>query len=106
MTTANNVRARDPPSWRDAERIGRVSYLPPKAMRRTYQSELRRRELMAAEEADWRRLEDDISKQEISEAAFLKLSAAFADLFLLEPIQPFALAAGISQHKLENHNEK
>ena len=82
MTTPNGVRARDPPSWRDAERTGRVSYLPPRSMPRTYRSELRRRELMAAEDADWRRLESDIASRELSEAAFIALAAAFVELIL------------------------
>lgn len=79
MASISGVRVRDPPDWREAERIGRVSYLPPRAMSRTYRSELRRRELMAAEAADWRRLTIEIADRERSDAVIEYLATAFAE---------------------------
>lgn len=77
MQTRNN----GPPSWRDAERPGRVSYLPPRVMTRTYRSELRRRTMMAAEAADWRRLEAEILERLRTDASIERLAAAFVDCF-------------------------
>ncbi len=77
MQTRNN----GPPNWRDAERPGRVSYLPPRVMTRTYRSELRRRAMMAAEAADWQRLDSEIRERLRSDAAIERLAAAFANCF-------------------------
>ena len=79
MPSISGVRVRDPPNWREVERIGRVSYLPPRVMSRTYRSELRRRELMAAEAADWRRLIIEIAERERSDAVIEYLATAFAE---------------------------
>ena len=80
MISAEGVRVRDPPRWQDAERIGRLSYLPPKAMARSYRSELRRREYMAADDANWKQLADEIAKRESSDAALENWATAFAAL--------------------------
>ena len=102
MTTTACVRVREPPSWRDAERKGRVSYLPPRAMPRTYRSEVRRRQFMAAEEADWRRLEYEIANRKQSEAAFIALAAEFVELIFEIGPEP-AIGAG-GQSKSGNCN--
>jgi hypothetical protein len=74
-------RINGPPQIEGRSRIAPVSYLPPRSMPRAYRSELRRRELLDAAEAEWRRLAIDIALREASEAAFEKLVAAFAALF-------------------------
>lgn len=80
MATTANVRARDPPTWREAERPGRVSYLPHQSMKRVYRSEKARRRLMAEDEAAWRQLRIDIFQRERSDAALELLADAFASI--------------------------
>jgi ATP phosphoribosyltransferase regulatory subunit HisZ len=84
MTIAPCVRSRDPTSWRDAERPGRVSYLPAKVMRRAYRSELARRQRMAEDEAEWRQVSIEIENRERSDAAVELLADAFASLLNAE----------------------
>lgn len=84
MITAEGVRVRDPPRWQDAERPGRVSYLPHQSMRRVYRSEQTRRRLMAEDEAAWRQLSIEIDQRERSETAFELLADAFASLLSSE----------------------
>lgn len=79
------VRSRDPPCrWQDAERPGRVSYLPHQSMKRVYRSEQARRRLMAEDEAAWRQLRNDIDKRERSDAALELLADAFAAILVSE----------------------
>lgn len=99
MTTVSAIRVRDPPRWQDAERIGRVSYLPPKSMARTYRSELRRRELMAAEAAEFQTLYADIAERERSDAALLSLATAFAALFCVETEPEPAIEVADAAHR-------
>lgn len=85
MTTiAPCVRSRDPPSWKDAERPGRVSYLPPRSMHRMYKSEMKRREAMAREAEDWRRLSTEIANRERSDDAVEYWASVFASLISTE----------------------
>ena len=104
MISAEGVRVRDPPRWQDAERIGRLSYLPPKAMARSYKSELRRREYMAADEPNWRQLAVEIAKRESSDAALENWVSAFAALFVKETEpDPVVSATDRLQIKLESN---
>ena len=85
-------KSTDPPKWQDAERPGRVSWLPSKQMTRAHKSELRRREFMAADEADWRRVQIDVVEFLRSEAALDYWSTAFAEFLTLttEPVSTTA----------------
>lgn len=85
MAITAAVRARDPPpTWRDAERPGRVSYLPHQSMKRVYRSEQARRRRMADDEAVWRQLSIESEKQERSDTAVEILADAFASLLCAE----------------------
>ena len=107
MTTISGVRVRDPPTWREAERVGRVSYLPPRAMGRTYKSELRRRELMAAEAESWRQLRLEVFKRETSEAAFQRLASAFVDYLISHLGSDLATLDGGGLHRTTgNENDR
>lgn len=90
------VRSRDPPTWRDAERPGRVSYLPHQSRKRVYRSEQARRRLMAEDEAAWRQLRVEIDNRERSDAALELLADAFA-LILSSYFAPVPMSGG--RHK-------
>ena len=79
-TNAQCVRSRGPPTWREAERPGRVSYLPPRSMHKLYKSEMKRREAMAREAEDWRRLSIEIARRERSDNAIEYWASVFASL--------------------------
>jgi hypothetical protein len=50
-------------------------------MARSYRSELRRREYMAIDEANWRQLAQEIAERESSDAALENWASAFAAVF-------------------------
>ncbi len=97
------MRSRDPPCrWQDAERYGRRSHLPPKAMARTYRSELRRRELMAADEAKWRQLSIEIAEREKADEVLLRLAASFADLLCSTTGLDLSICSGVERIDIGN----
>jgi len=103
MASTSAVRARAPPTWREAERPGRVSYLPHQSMKRVYRSEQARRRLMAEDEAAWRQLRTESFQRERSDAALELLADAFASFLCPEFIAPAPMSGG--RHKVfENGN--
>lgn len=88
MAITATAQARDPPTWKDAERPGRVSYLPHQSMKRVYRSEQARRRLMAEDEAAWRQLCTESFQRERSDAALELLADAFASLLVQNLLHP------------------
>lgn len=103
MASTATAQARDPPTWREAERPGRVSYLPHQSMKKVYRSEQARRRLMAEDEAAWRQLRTESFQRERSDAALELLADAFASILCSEFIAPVPMSDG--RHKVfENGN--
>jgi hypothetical protein len=71
-------------------------------MARTYRSELRRRELMAADEAGWRQLKVEIAEREKADELLIKLATSFADLLCLETGPDLTIA--VADGRIDNGN--